>query len=40
MGRWARNRLPGHSNEVTPNVSEPISGLACYYTAKVTVERA
>ncbi len=40
MGRWARNRLPGHSNEVIPNVSEPISGLACYYTAKVTVEPA
>jgi anaerobic selenocysteine-containing dehydrogenase len=49
MGRWARNRLPGHSNEVTPNVSEhevtpnvsePISGLACYYTATVTVEPA
>jgi anaerobic selenocysteine-containing dehydrogenase len=40
MGRWARNRLPGHSNEVIPNVSEPISGLACYYTATVTVEPA
>ncbi len=40
MGRWARNRLPGHSGEVTVNVSEPISGLANYYTTKVTVERA
>lgn len=40
MGRWARNRTPGHSGLVTPNVSEPISGLACYYTAKVTVAPA
>jgi len=40
QGRWAKGRLPGHSGEVTENVSDPISGLACYYTGKVTVERA
>jgi thiosulfate reductase / polysulfide reductase chain A len=40
MGRWAKNRLPGNTSEVTENVSEPISGLASYYTGKVTVERA
>ncbi len=40
MGRWARNRLPGHSGEVTVNVSDPISGLASYYTTTVTVEPA
>ena len=39
-GRWAKNRLPGHSGEITENVSDPISGLASYYTGKVTVERA
>ncbi|HRQ57172.1 MAG TPA: molybdopterin-dependent oxidoreductase [Azoarcus taiwanensis] len=40
QGRWAQGRLPGHSGELTENVSDPISGLACYYTGKVTVERA
>jgi anaerobic selenocysteine-containing dehydrogenase len=40
MGRWARNRIPGPSGEVIPNVSDPISGLACYNSATVTVERA
>jgi anaerobic selenocysteine-containing dehydrogenase len=40
QGRWATGRLPGHSGEITENVSDPISGLACYYTGKVTVERA
>jgi thiosulfate reductase/polysulfide reductase chain A len=39
-GRWAKGRGPGHSGEITPNQSDPISGLASYYTAKVTVERA
>jgi anaerobic selenocysteine-containing dehydrogenase len=38
QGRWAENRLPGNSSEVTANVSDPISGLACYYTGMVTVE--
>lgn len=40
QGRWAQGRLPGHSGDVTANVSDPISGLASYYTGKVTVERA
>ncbi len=40
QGRWAKGRLPGHSGDITENVSDPISGLACYYTGKVTVERA
>jgi thiosulfate reductase / polysulfide reductase chain A len=39
QGRWARGRLPGHSGEITENVSDPISGLASYYAGKVTVER-
>ncbi len=38
-GRWARGRLPGHSGDVTANVSDPISGLASYYTGKVKLER-
>ena len=40
QGRWAKGRLPGHSGDITENVSDPISGLAAYYTGKVTVERA
>ena len=40
QGRWAKGRLPGHSGDITENVSDPISGLASYYTGKVTVERA
>ncbi|MBI2969119.1 MAG: molybdopterin-dependent oxidoreductase [Gammaproteobacteria bacterium] len=41
MGRWAKDRLPtGSTGEITPNVSDPISGLACYHSAKVSVERA
>lgn len=40
QGRWARGRLPGHSGDITENVSDPISGLASYYTGKVSVERA
>lgn len=39
-GRWAKGRLPGHSGDITANQSDPISGLASYYTGKVTVERA
>ncbi|TVR79384.1 MAG: molybdopterin oxidoreductase [Rhodospirillales bacterium] len=38
QGRWAVGRLPGNSSEVTVNVSEPISGLACYYSGTVTIE--
>ncbi|EWH01547.1 molybdopterin-dependent oxidoreductase [Halomonas sp. BC04] len=40
QGRWAKGRGPGHSGEVTANVSDPISGLASYYTGKVRLERA
>lgn len=40
QGRWAAGRGPGHSGEVTANVSDPISGLASYYTGKVRLERA
>lgn len=39
-GRWTKNRgVSSSTNEVTPNVSEPISGLACYHSAKVFVEK-
>lgn len=40
QGRWANGRGPGNSSEITANVSDPISGLASYYTGKVTLERA
>jgi len=44
QGRWAtaegRDIKPGHSGDITENVSDPISGLASYYTAKVTLEKA
>lgn len=40
QGRWAKGRLPGHTGEITANQSDPISGLASYYTGKVSVERA
>ncbi|MGF1640650.1 MAG: molybdopterin-dependent oxidoreductase [Rhodospirillales bacterium] len=40
QGRWALGRMPGNSSEVTANVSDPISGLACYYTGLVTIEPA
>lgn len=39
-GRWAKGRGSGNVSEITENVSDPISGLACYYTGKVTVEKA
>ncbi len=43
QGRWAeaqeRSVAPGNPNEMTANVSDPISGLAAYYTGKVDVER-
>lgn len=40
MGRWTKNSgVSGSTNEVTPNVSEPISGLACYHSGKVFVEK-
>ena len=40
QGRWARERKPGHSGYVTANRSDPLSGLASYYTTRVSVERA
>lgn len=42
MGRWmkeGRTSVSGSTNEVTPNVSEPISGMACYHSGKVFVEK-
>jgi anaerobic selenocysteine-containing dehydrogenase len=40
QGRWAKNRGPGHSGEVTVNQSDRITGQCGYYTTKVTVEKA
>jgi anaerobic selenocysteine-containing dehydrogenase len=41
QGRWATGRYPSAStNEITANVSEPVSGLACYHSGTVKVERA
>jgi len=42
QGRWAQapDRLPtGSTNEITENLSEPLSGLACYHSGLVSVER-
>ncbi|MBI1965862.1 MAG: molybdopterin-dependent oxidoreductase [Betaproteobacteria bacterium] len=39
-GRWASSRKTGNGCEIIPNVSEPVSGLASYYTVKVKVEKA
>ena len=41
MGRWADSgRIQkGSVNELIENVSDPISGLACYYSAMVSVEK-
>jgi anaerobic selenocysteine-containing dehydrogenase len=39
-GRWAKERLPGHSGLVTVNQSDRITGQCLYYTTKVTVEKA
>ena len=40
QGRWAKNRGPGHSGEVTVNQSDRLTGQANYYTSKVAVTRA
>ncbi len=40
LTRWTQDRGVGHSGELTENASDPISGLASYYTGTVTVERA
>jgi len=40
MGRWTKNSgVSGSTNEVTPNVSDAISGQCCYHSAKVFVEK-
>jgi len=42
QGRWAeaQGRMPtGSTNEVTENLSEPLSGLVCYHSGMVSVER-
>lgn len=41
QGRWAKSgRVQKSSiNEVIENVSDPISGLACYYSGRVSVEK-
>jgi anaerobic selenocysteine-containing dehydrogenase len=42
QGRWANtpdHEVSGSTNEITANVSEPISGLACYHTGTVFVEK-
>jgi anaerobic selenocysteine-containing dehydrogenase len=40
MGRWAENRGPGHSGDITVNQSDRITGQCNYYTTKVRVARA
>jgi anaerobic selenocysteine-containing dehydrogenase len=40
MGRWAKNRSPGHCGEVTVNQSDRVTGQCNYYTTKVSVEKA
>ena len=39
-GRWAKNRLPGHSGEVTVNQSDRVTGQSMYYSTKVSIEKA
>ncbi len=39
-GRWAKDRSPGHSGEVTVNQSDRVTGQCLYYTTKVSIERA
>lgn len=40
QGRWAKGRsTSGSTNEITANVSEPISGLVCYHSGTVFVEK-
>ncbi len=40
MGRWAKDRGPGHCGDVTVNQSDRVTGQCSYYTTKVTVEKA
>ena len=39
-GRWAKGRMEGNTNEIIPNVSEPISNAAAVHTVTVKVEKA
>lgn len=42
QGRWAqaKDRLPtGSTNEITENLSEPLSGLVCYHSGLVNVQK-
>ncbi len=39
-GRWASTRSTGNGCEIIPNVSDPVSGLAAYYTVTVNVGKA
>jgi anaerobic selenocysteine-containing dehydrogenase len=39
-GRWAKDRPPGHSGEVTVNQSDRVTGQCNYYTTMVSIERA
>lgn len=38
MGRWAKDRLPGHCGEITVNQSDRVTGQCSYYTTKVSIE--
>lgn len=40
MGRWAKDRLPGHCGEITVNQSDRITGQCSYYTTKVSIAPA
>ncbi len=40
MGRWAKDRLPGHCGEITVNQSDRITGQCSYYTTKVNIAPA
>ncbi|MBI5893520.1 MAG: molybdopterin-dependent oxidoreductase [Deltaproteobacteria bacterium] len=39
MGRWAKGRGSGNSNEIIENVSDPISGLASFNSSLCKVEK-
>lgn len=40
MGRWAQDRAPGHSGEITINASDRITGQCAYYSTKVSIAKA
>ena len=39
MGRWAKDRGAGNSNEIIANVAEPISGLVAYNATMCKIEK-